>query len=162
MSYAVKLDMGKNYRGLTTLIPGHIYKDNNLEKWLFVGFGRVSIIDVTNPASHQVMREIPDKFVFIKMREVEKRLKWKTLSPDFKYTINNERLSDLMCTLKHPKTMMEDLGELFSDNYFKNFESLSRILYTRGCTTSEEVTKIEMASPGVYCTTSGRKVEVTN
>lgn len=122
----------KKYTGLTTLIPGHIYKDEGGERVLFIGYGNLFLLDVTEgPGSPMYKRCLNSRFFYINVADMDQKVKAGILSPDFTFCQKNERLFDILTHSKRPKVLIEDLGECFPSNYFEYFSSKADIEYPK-------------------------------
>lgn len=162
MSWMVEIKERASYKGLTMLTPGHIYKDDKGKKYLFVGYGNIDLLNAIYPEHPIYMWRGYNRFMYLDIDKADQKLRWRTLTPDFRYCEENERLLDLIKPLKHPKVLVEDLGEYFSPNHFERFESASDIRYDRKTDPIQrELTRI-IYLPGKHMTTKGVQINVTN
>lgn len=117
MGYKVLLGAKPKYKGCKELIPGKIYEDNKGEKLLFVGFGSLKRADEDFGVSWGLF----EGFIYMKVDQIEKKIKNGLLSYDLTAYTGESELLNLFYFSQKPRLLVKELNEMFPSDYFENF-----------------------------------------
>lgn len=108
------------YRGLTELIPGHVYLDDKGVELLFLGRGKYYREDGYGGWSSPSGRS----FLYMKVKDLDAKISDGRLTPGLTtYNPLGPNKPDFWKTVffsQRPRNLVKDLGERFPANYFEN------------------------------------------
>ena len=137
MGLQVKFNAGKNFKGLTTLIPGHVYETDKGRILLFMGFGnwiKTSNLDANACDSYfdpEHLIASPPRFMYAVMPRIQKYVSQGKMSIDLRASEDIDIVS-LMHISQKPRVLVKDLGEYLPSDEFENFHNIEAFVNCLG------------------------------